>query len=70
MSATTFEALGTYVYLGSRESAALPAIERLAVGILEDVDRTCSRFRDDSDLTRANRDAGTWVEVDPIWSRP
>ncbi len=66
MSATTFEALGTYVYLGSRESAALPAIERLAVGILEDVDRTCSRFRDDSDLSLANRHAGTWVDVDPI----
>ena len=34
-----------------------------------DIDATCSRFREDSDLTRANRKAGKWVEVDPLLDR-
>ena len=66
MSATTFEALGTYVFLASRRPAILPPTQRLAAAVLADVDRTCSRFREDSDLTRANRHAGSWVEVDPL----
>ncbi len=66
MTATTFEALGTYVFLSARNAAALPGIQALATGILEDVDRTCSRFRADSDLTDANLNAGSWVKVDPI----
>ncbi|MEZ5091858.1 FAD:protein FMN transferase [Nocardioides sp.] len=66
MSATTFEALGTYVFLASRRPAILPPTQRLAAAVLSDVDRTCSRFREDSDLTRANRQAGSWVAVDPL----
>ncbi|MFN8189033.1 MAG: FAD:protein FMN transferase [Nocardioidaceae bacterium] len=66
MDATTFEALGTYVYLATREADRLPALRRLAEEVLADVDRTCSRFREDSDLTMVNRHAGTWVEVDPM----
>lgn len=66
MSATTFEALGTYVFLATRRPAALPQLSRLAAEFLDDVDRACSRFRDDSDLTLANRHAGSWVEVDPL----
>jgi thiamine biosynthesis lipoprotein len=66
MSTTTFEALGTYVFLCPRQPAAVPRMRRLAAEILADVDRTCSRFREDSDLSRANRHAGTWVEVDPV----
>ncbi len=66
MSATTFEALGTYVFLASRRPAVLPPTQRVAAAVLADVDRTCSRFREDSDLTRANRHAGAWVEVDPL----
>ncbi len=66
MSATTFEALGTYVFLASRRPATLPPTQRLAAAVLSDVDRTCSRFREDSDLSVANRHAGAWVEVDPV----
>lgn len=65
MDATTFQALGTYVYLATRRDD-LPVLTRLASEILDDVDRACSRFREDSDLTLANRHAGTWVEVDPV----
>lgn len=66
MPATTTTALGTYVFLATRRTADLPVARRLAEAILADVDRTCSRFRPDSDLTRANAAPGSWVEVDPL----
>lgn len=69
MEATTFEALGTYVHLATRNDDLLPALRGLAETILADVDRTCSRFRDDSDLTLVNRNAGRWVAVDPLLVR-
>lgn len=65
-AATTFTALGTSVYIGSRTAADLPEAEALARRVLTDVDETCSRFRDDSDLSIVNRRAGRWVEVDPL----
>jgi thiamine biosynthesis lipoprotein len=34
--------------------------------VLDQVDRACSRFRADSDLVRANREAGRWVSVSPL----
>lgn len=66
MGATTFEALGTYVFLATRRARDLAPARALAEQVLADVDRTCSRFRDDSDLSRANRQDGHWVEVDPV----
>jgi thiamine biosynthesis lipoprotein len=66
MSATTFEALGTYVYVATRDPRELVAARRLTAGLLDAVDRTCSRFRDDSDLTRANARAGRWTTVHPL----
>ena len=71
-AASSFRALGTYVELRVAEVAdsidptATARVEHLAREILAEVDATCSRFRVDSDLTRANRAAGTWVEVSPI----
>ena len=62
----TREALGTYVFIGTRSSEDLERAERMATQILIDVDETCSRFRVDSDLTRVNNHPGQWVEVDPI----
>lgn len=67
MTATTcFEALGTYAFLGTRRAGDLPAARRLAHEVLADVDTTCSRFREDSDLSRVNQRPGSWVEVDPL----
>ena len=66
MPATTSTALGTYVYLATRRAGDLAAARRLADAVLADVDRTCSRFRPDSDLSRANAAPGRWVEVDPL----
>ena len=34
--------------------------------VLRDVDEVCSRFREDSDLSRVNAHPGSWVEVDPL----
>jgi thiamine biosynthesis lipoprotein len=62
----TFTALGTYVYVATRDPGEVARARRLTEGVLGEVDRTCSRFRDDSDLVRANASAGRWVEVDPL----
>jgi thiamine biosynthesis lipoprotein len=66
MPAVTFDALGTYVYVATRDAGELSAARRLTEAVLAEVDRTCSRFRDDSDLSRANAGAGRWIEVDPL----
>lgn len=66
MSHTTFTALGTYVFLATRSPSDLPRARMLAGAILAEVDLTCSRFRADSDLSRANSCAGEWTEVDPL----
>lgn len=63
---TTFEALGTAVFVAVRRPEELATARQLARRVLDDVDETCSRFRADSDLTRANRYAGRWVDVDPV----
>jgi thiamine biosynthesis lipoprotein len=62
----TFRALGTYVYVATRDPGELAAARRLTEAVLAEVDRTCSRFRADSDLVRANASAGRWIEVDPL----
>ena len=64
--AELFGSLGTYVFLATRDPVELDHARRLSEAALAEVDRTCSRFRDDSDLARANASAGRWVVVDPI----
>ncbi len=59
-------ALGTYLFVATRRPRDLGVALRVAHQVLDDVDRTCSRFRADSDLSRANAAAGSWVEVDPV----
>ncbi len=63
---TTWRALGTYVQLSVADAARLTDARRHAQVLLAHVDRACSRFRADSDLTRANAAAGRWVQVDPL----
>ena len=62
----TWRALGTYVYLATAEATRLEPARQIAMRLLADVDRTCSRFRQDSDLVRANLAAGFWTSVDPL----
>jgi thiamine biosynthesis lipoprotein len=64
--AATWRALGTYVHLATAEETALEPARQSAIRLLADVDRTCSRFRMDSDLVRANAAAGSWTSVDPM----
>jgi thiamine biosynthesis lipoprotein len=66
MRATTFRALGTYVFVATRDPGELEAARRVTASVLDEVDRTCSRFRPDSDLSRANARAGSWTVVDPL----
>jgi thiamine biosynthesis lipoprotein len=62
----SWPALGGYVHLSTADAAALEPARQIAERLLADVDRTCSRFRQDSDLIRANTGAGSWVSVDPM----
>ncbi len=64
--AARFRALGTYVHVATSDPGHLAAAERLVRGVLAEVDRTCSRFRPESDLSRANRAPGRRVAVDPL----
>lgn len=59
-----FRALGTYVHLST--TGDLRRTVQLAEAVLGEIDRTCSRFRSDSDLARANARPGRWTEVDPL----
>jgi thiamine biosynthesis lipoprotein len=61
-----WDALGSYVYLTVDDPAGLAQAGDIARQVLHLVDRTCSRFRADSDLTRVNARAGEWVAVDPV----
>ena len=61
-----WEAWSTYVYVGVSDAAVAEHAEHTARRLLHAIDVACSRFRADSDLTRANRQPGRWVEVDPL----
>ena len=63
---TRWRSLGTYVELCVADADASDAAEARARALLDLVDRTCSRFRPDSDLSRVNAGAGTWVRTDPL----
>lgn len=62
----SWTALGTYVYLSTSDPGLLDSARTVATEVLAAVDRTCSRFRADSDLSRANARPGHWVAVDPL----
>jgi len=61
-----WRALGTYVDLHVGDPEQESAAITLAQAVLAEVDLSCSRFRDDSDLIRANRATGEWIRVSPV----
>jgi thiamine biosynthesis lipoprotein len=65
-AATRWNALGSYVSLVVADGERLESARVAAAELLDRVDRTCSRFRADSDLARANAQAGRWTTVDPL----
>lgn len=62
----SWQALGTSVELVLTDSGALDRARAIVERELDEIDRACSRFREDSDLTRVNVHAGRTVRVDPL----
>lgn len=55
----------TTVFLGVADASRLAPARELVEHLLSELDIAISRFRDDSDLLRANAAAGQWVDVSP-----
>jgi thiamine biosynthesis lipoprotein len=66
LASATWEALGTSVVLRTSLPAALPPARAAVEGELARIDRACSRFRADSELSRVNAQAGRAVRVGPV----
>jgi thiamine biosynthesis lipoprotein len=65
-ASASFPALGTTAAVAVVEADALPAARRILEDELRRIDEACSRFRDDSELTRLNRAAGTSFATTPL----
>jgi thiamine biosynthesis lipoprotein ApbE len=61
-----WEALGTSVVLRLADPAALEVARVTVEHELDAIDRACSRFRTDSELSRVNRAGGRPVRVSPL----
>jgi thiamine biosynthesis lipoprotein len=61
-----WRALGTSVVVAVTDPAALPTVREVVAAEIAALDLACSRFRDDSDLSRLNAAAGLPVLVSPL----
>ncbi len=61
-----FEALGTSAQVAVDDPDALPAALAVVKDELQAIDHACSRFREDSELTKLNESAGRPVTVSPL----
>jgi FAD:protein FMN transferase len=66
-STTTMQAIGTTAVVVVARQAE-PEARRLLAAELEAIDRACSRFRDDSELSRANAAAGRVTPISPLFT--
>jgi len=66
LSSATFPALGTTALVVVDRGAALPEAEAMLRRELDEIDMACSRFRDDSELSRLNAANGEVVQVSPL----
>lgn len=66
VSLESWTALGTSVHVLPTDADALGRATAAVRDILEDVDATYSRFREDSELSRLNNSAGRTVRVSPL----
>lgn len=69
LASASFAALGTTAVVVVDHPSGLPAAVTAVRQELDDIDRTCSRFRSDSDLSRLNDADGAWTEVDDLLVR-
>ena len=67
-TAATWEALGTTAVLRVADHHALGQAQEIVERTLREVDLACSRFREDSELSRVNREAGRHVPIGPLLS--
>ena len=65
-ASASFTALGTTARVAIGRPDAIGEAERLLRAGLDRIDRACSRFRDDSDLSRVNRAGGRETAVGPL----
>lgn len=63
MTATTFEVWGSVALVAVANSAGLEPAREAVVAVVEEFDRACSRFRQDSELSALNAAAGRSVHV-------
>lgn len=66
MIASRWRALGTTVVVAVTDPEALPAARDVVAAEIDALDRSCSRFRDDSDISRLNAAGGVPVMVSPL----
>jgi thiamine biosynthesis lipoprotein len=66
LGSARWSSLGTSVHVLTTDAGALAAATEAVKVVLEEVDATLSRFRDQSELSRLNRDAGAWRDVTPL----
>ena len=62
LATSSFPALGTNAVVLTRSAKLIRAVHEVQRE-LETIDRACSRFREDSDLSRLNGAQGAWTEV-------
>jgi thiamine biosynthesis lipoprotein ApbE len=62
----SWKALGTSVHILSTHDDGLEAATTAVRDVLEDVDEAYSRFREDSELTRLNANAGRTIRISPL----
>jgi FAD:protein FMN transferase len=63
---TQFPALGSIAVVGVTDAALLGAARSTVEQVVAEIDRACSRFREDSELTAVNAAAGEAVRVSPL----
>lgn len=62
----SFPALGGSAVVGVARQRSLERAQAAVQSVIGALDRTCSRFRDDSELIALNASAGAWCEVSPL----
>jgi thiamine biosynthesis lipoprotein ApbE len=69
LSVCDWPALGTTAQLVVTDASSVPIARSEVERVLAEIDRAASRFRDDSELSRLNASAGSWMPVSPLFAR-